>query len=168
MTWTTRDVEWRLREAAQVLKLMPDHDRRFLNGVRASWPDCVRDSVEAYGYSGDPGLIGEAEIRDPNNPQKRRTIKVAIPRDMDVGGKPRDVLEAIIDLNAAIDRMDEALPWLRWLWPSRQKFVWRRVSGMTYPDLGAIYHRTDRTCRRWFVESMEQIADELITLERET
>lgn len=49
----SRDIVWRrIVEAAQTLKRLPDRERARLraNGATA-WPDFLRKSIEAYGYS---------------------------------------------------------------------------------------------------------------------
>lgn len=46
--WTSIKVAERVREAAETLRLLPDHHpgRRY----RGAWPEYLRDPAEAYGY----------------------------------------------------------------------------------------------------------------------
>lgn len=179
--WTPALVESRLKEAWLVLLIMPDPHRRYLLGARAAWPDCAREAAVAYGYAGDPGLTGKAQVRDPSDPKKTLEVDVVIPRDLDMTPiRARDPHEAV-DANAAIQRMDEALPWLNFIRGPRgrrrkrtdaalspaehRQLVWRHLEGTPWFIQAAIYRCSEKTVQRWYDEALSQICDELVTLE---
>ena len=91
-------VKGRLREAAQTQQALRLKRHSFPDGYTSVWPQVIHDTVEAYGWEGDPwGLYG---LRQP---------RLANPSP------------------AKIDRMDEVLGWLLWLDGQARRLVWARA-----------------------------------------
>ena len=162
--WTPKLVEGRLKDAALVLRMLPDIDRRFRLGARALWPDCVLAAMESYGYKGDPGLTGMALVRDSNDNCKIIEREVVIPRDVDAGRKRRG--RQPVPSARQIDQMEAALPWLRHLRETRLRVTWKRINGTPWLEIAGWENRSTACCRLWYVEALEQISDELITVDR--
>ena len=169
MPWTPAHVEARLKEAALVLLLLPDRERRYRLGTRSNWPSVVLEAAEAYGYVGDPGYTGKAMMRVPGQAEPVTGPELAIPRDVDLPAHARIQAKferhGVVNMAGAIDRMDEALPWLGWLGARQRRIVWRRLEGTPWNIIAAIERRSERTAQRWHAEALAAICDELVTRE---
>ncbi len=146
MTWTRIRVEYRLQEAHDVLRNLPDPHMRYLrNPLRARMPAVVSTDIEAW-------ALRVQKVRDD------------LPNDA-------PIIPRIIPSAAAIDRMEEVIvgkgdnpPWLSYLSHRERRVVWRRITGRPWHYIAAREDRSERTVQRWYREALEKIADELETV----
>ncbi len=120
----TDAIKLRLREAADVLRRLPSTIGPKEYG--SNWPDIVRSTWErwAEGYDWHPKsqnrVLGPAKVR----------LRPAVPS------------------GAEIDRMDEALGWLKWLGEDEADMVWSRACGITWRSLEDFDGRSRETLRK--------------------
>jgi len=130
--WTAEKVEERLIEARDTLKRLPDRERsRLYNSQRCAWPDVVRDWADVWGEAVSAGKFRDMEPRS---------------------GAPS---------GAAIDRMDESLPWLGWLEQKIRQVVWARVNDASWWVVAGRARKSERTVQTWYRQGLETIAERL-------
>ena len=151
--WTARKVEDRLTEAYETLARLPDIETRYLrNALRSRFPEVAETAATAFAAA-----VGAWQAE-------------GAPREFEVvPGCPSpaqiDRMEAVM---LGLPKASESAfrPWLNWLSERRRRLVWRRLAGREWGTIAVQEKRSIRTCQRWFIEAMEQIADELTTLDQ--
>lgn len=73
-----------------------------------------------------------------------------------VGAEPKQ-LKRPAPTRDAIDRMDEALPWLQWLEAEDAKLVWSRVQGTRWKEICWRFGTTPVTAHRRFAYALSVI-----------
>lgn len=129
--WTADDVEQRLEEAIDTLRRLPDRERGMLRSMRSHWPDVVRDWADVWGEAVAAGQFRAMSVH-PGAPDA-----------------------------AAIDRMDETLPWLGWLDHQKRRVVWARINGANWWVIAGLIRKGERTARRRYEDGLSFIAARL-------
>ena len=156
MTWTPKDVENRLREAYDTLRKLPDVEMRYLrNALRSRLPEIVETTASQF-VSALAHLEQEGKLPDTK-------VKPAVPSGIEI-----DYMEnALLGIPKRHLNLHNDKPWLNYLNRKRARMVWRRIEGQRWYVIAGYENRTERTCRRWFKEAMQIIADELVTVNAE-
>ncbi len=159
MPWTPERVELWLKVAAQTLERLPDKEFRYLrNSLRSSFPEVVETSASAWARA------VEAYQTDGKAPETR--VYKAGPT-----GREVDQMEAaLLGLPKRYLGNTGTHAWLKWLGEDargkqRQRVLWWRLTGMPWRNIAGRVRRSERTCRRWYLDAIQVIADELTTLD---
>lgn len=137
---TLAELRDRLYEAIVTLAALPDRERRFIYHKMAFWPDVIQERLDAMGRIFDR-LADFGEINRRLKPGEQATDTV-----VDYGEiSPNRERPS----GAAIDRMDEALPWLTWLDKTEFNIVVMRAKEMSWRRIAHRYGKTDTTVKRW-------------------
>lgn len=125
------EIEARLFEAIRTLRRLPDRERGYLQGLRAKWPETLRDFMDEWANAIERGGFEPMRARAP-------------------APSP-----------AAIDRMLPTLAWLRWLGPEDRRVISLRAFGVSWWKIAARMDRCERTAQRRHERSLKIIAARL-------
>jgi len=162
--WTAKRVEAWLVAAVDVLQRLPDLEARYLrNPLRSRFPEVVETWSTAF-----VAALGAIEV-DGVPPGSEMKPTSPSPQEID------EMEAAIFGLSKPRLGLSGTTPWLNWLGRKRRRMVWRRLAGgrdgdrMTWTGVAALEDRSgqarpsEATCRRWYWQAMQCIADELTT-----
>lgn len=141
-TWTAKDVELRLREAAETLARLPAGAGERPSAKWSHWPDIARTTADAFAGSLDP---------------RGRYHSVRVDMRGTLGRTA--LANKVRSFAAAVDRMDAAVPWLYLIEDTeRRMVVWLRVNGLTWRKIEDRLDVSERTLRTWYGQELQRIA----------
>jgi hypothetical protein len=125
------EIEARLFEAIRTLRRLPDRERGYLQGLRARWPEPLRDFWDEWALAIERGGFEAMRARPP-------------------APSP-----------AAIDRMLPTLHWLSWLDKDERRIVSLRALGVSWWQIASRMGRSERTAQRRHEQGLKMIAARL-------
>jgi hypothetical protein len=125
------EIEARLFEAIRTLRRLPDRERGYLQGLKARWPEPLRDFWDEWANVIERGGF-EAMRAQPPAPSP-----------------------------AAIDRMLPTLHWLTWLDKDERRIVFLRAFGVSWWQIASRMGRSERTAQRRHEQGLKIIAARL-------
>ena len=129
---TIAALEERLHEAIRTLRALPDRERKWIHAAGARWPDTLREVADVLALALERVQQGKSAFESMRGPRYTPSKE-------------------------AIDRMDEALDWLRVLDKDQLRILTLRAFGMSWERIGWRFRKSDRTMQRWYRDALETV-----------